>query len=214
MRHQLLARRAVLLVGTALLGAYFFLAAFSQAPLNPEKVRYSGTVEEILSPYLSQDWQLFAPDPLADDRGILAQAFCADGETTAFYDVTTPYIRRTQNDRFFPSRMSRLVSTGLQSLQNTDPVLNRLRRWETEQKKPVLPPLPYEERSRDDTVRLLSRYALTQMPGVCEGRPQKIQVRVYVHELRPWSGRDDPAAKAKEPVHVEDLGWRKVSDLR
>ncbi|MFE3324944.1 DUF5819 family protein [Streptomyces sp. NPDC059176] len=204
----------MLLFGTALLGVYFFLAAFSQAPLSPAKLRYSDTVNEVLSPYLSQDWQLFAPDPLADDRGILAQASCADGRSTGFYDVTNPYIKRTQNDRFFPSRMSRLVSTGLQSLQNSDPVLNRVRQQELEQKKPVLPPLPYEERSREDTIRLLSRYSLTQMPDVCDGQPKRIQVRVYIHELRPWSKRNDPAAKAKEPVHTEDLGWREVSDLR
>ncbi|GAA3188001.1 hypothetical protein GCM10017688_50270 [Streptomyces ramulosus] len=204
----------MLLAGAALLGVYFFLAAFSQAPLSPAKIRYADKVNEALSPYLSQDWMLFAPDPLADDRGILARAACADGRSTPFYDVTNPYIERTQRDRFFPSRMSRIVSSGLQSLNNTDPVLNRIRQQESEKKKPVLPPMPFEERSHKDTVRLLSRYSLTQLPDACGGKPEKIQVRVYIHELRPWSKRHDPVAKAKESVQAEDLEWWKVSELR
>ncbi len=207
-----MARRAALLVGAALLGVYFALAAFTQAPLSPAKIRYGDQAESALSPYFSQDWLLFAPEPLADDRGILARVSCSDGTRTPFYDVTNPYIERTQNDRFFPSRMSRLVSGGLQAMENSDPFLNRLRRQEAERDKPVLPPLPFEERSRESAVRFLARYSLTQMPGVCEGHPEKVQVRLYVHEFRPWSKRNDP--KAEEPVHVEDLAWLTAGELR
>ncbi|MFF4603972.1 DUF5819 family protein [Streptomyces sp. NPDC001339] len=204
----------MLLVGAALLGVYFFLAAFSQAPLSPAKIRYADKVNGLLSPYLTQDWMLFAPEPVADDRGILARASCANGETTSFYDVTTPYIQRVQRDRFFPSRISRIISSGLQALHNDDPVLNRVRQEEAKHKKPVLPPLPFEERSRKDTIRLLSRFSLSQMPDACGGKPEKIQVRLYVHEFRPWSKRNDPEAKEKEPVRAEDLNWLKVGDLR
>ncbi|MEU2112994.1 DUF5819 family protein [Streptomyces sp. NPDC019507] len=212
MTDHSVARRAALLVGAALLGVYFALAAFSQAPLSPAKIRYGDQANTVLSPYFTQDWLLFAPEPLADDRGILARASCPDGTRTPFYDVTNPYVERTQKDRFFPSRMSRLVSGGMQSMENTDPFLNRVRQQEAERDKPVLPPLPFEERSRESAVRFLARYSLTQMPGACDGKPEKVQVRLYVHEFRPWSKRNDP--EAKEPVHAEDLSWLKVGDLR
>ncbi|WP_406467467.1 DUF5819 family protein [Streptomyces sp. NBC_01594] len=54
------------------------------------------------NPYFAQNWMLFAPDPLADDRGILARAKCADGRVTEYYDVTSPYIHAAQDSRFFP----------------------------------------------------------------------------------------------------------------
>ncbi|MET4640654.1 MULTISPECIES: DUF5819 family protein [Streptomyces] len=205
-------RRAVLLVGAALLGLHFLLAAFSQSPYTPMKLRYYDKVSDYLDPYFAQNWMLFAPDPLADDRGILARAKCADGRVTEYYDVTSPYIHAAQDSRFFPSRMSRLVGSSLQSLYNSDPLLDRVRKSEKEKEKPVLPLMPYEKSSREDAVRFLSRYSMTQMPQACGGDPRSIQIRMYVRELPPWSKRDDPSAK--DSISVQDFGWQKAGDLR
>lgn len=108
--------------------------------------------------------------------------------------------------------MSRLVGSSLQSLYNSDPLLDRLRKSEKEKKKPVLPLMPYEKNSREDAVRFLSRYSMTQMPQACGGDPRSIQIRMYVRELPPWSERDDPSAKDR--ISVQDYDWQKAGDLR
>ncbi|MFI9153923.1 DUF5819 family protein [Streptomyces sp. NPDC053367] len=212
MTQHVAARRAVLLVGAALLGFHFLVASLSQAPLSPVKLRYYEAMTEYLHPYFTQNWMLFAPDPLTDDRGILARARCTDGTVTHYYDVTTPAIRSTQDSRFFPPRTARLISSTLQQLNQSDPVLSRIRETEKEKKKPVLPLLPAERTSRVEAERFLARYSLTKMPDVCDGRAEQIQIRVYYHEMPPWSQRKKPATEGK--VSAQDLKWLKVSDLR
>jgi hypothetical protein len=206
------ARRAVLLVGAALLGFHFLIAAFSQAPLTPMKLRYYDVVSSYLDPYFSQNWLLFAPNPLADDRGILARARCADGTVTQFYDVTTPAIHKAQSSRFFPARTSRLISSTLQQINSADPVLSRLRATEKDRKKPVLPLLPFERTSRAEANKFLARYSLRMMPTACQGAAEQIQVRVYYHQMPPWSQRSKPVSAGK--VEVQDLQWLKTGDLR
>ncbi|MCX5172185.1 MULTISPECIES: DUF5819 family protein [Streptomyces] len=208
-------RRAVLLTGAALLGVHFTMTALSQAPLSPAKVRYQETVNAYMQPYFAQTWLLFAPDPLTDDRGIVARARCADNTVTKDYDVTTPYIKDVQDSRFFPSRMSRLVTGPVQEINNSDELLNRLRNDSQNDKKPLLPLMPHEKRSQSATVTYLSRYSLTQMPQACDGDVQAVQVRMYIHQLPPWSKRNAPEGATDEgKVEVYDFPWRKASALR
>ncbi|MFI1001369.1 DUF5819 family protein [Streptomyces galbus] len=205
-------RRAVLLVGAALLGFHFLVASLSQAPLSPIKLRYYDNITNYLHPYFTQNWMLFAPEPLTDDRGILARARCEDGSVTSYYDVTTPTIKSTQESRFFPPRTARLISSTLQQLTQSDPVLNRIRETEKEKKSPVLPLLPIEKTSRDEATRFLARFSMMQMPQACAGVAESIQVRIYYHEMPPWSQRNKPITGGK--VSATDLEWLKTENLR
>ncbi|WP_326686266.1 MULTISPECIES: DUF5819 family protein [unclassified Streptomyces] len=210
-------RRAAFLIGAALLGIHFTFAALSQAPLSPAKVRYHETVSAYLEPYFAQNWMLFAPDPLTEDRGILTRAKCADGKVTSFYDVTTPYLKEEQGSLLFPSRMSRLVTTGLERFNDSDALVDRVRKKSRNDKKPLLPRLPHEKKTRQESIAFLSRYSLDQtarIPGACKGKPHAVQVRMYNHRLPPWSQRNAPKASNGDKVEVEDLPWRKTEFLR
>jgi hypothetical protein len=201
-----------LIFGAALLGAHFAIAAMSQAPYNPVKLRLYDETSSYLDPYFAQNWLLFAPEPLADDRGILARARCENGSVSNYYDVTTPHIRAVQEDRFFPSRISRLVTSNLQLVNDQDPILDRLRSNEKKDRKPVVPLTSYEKKTRNEAVQFLSRYALSQIPHACGGDIRSLQVRMYVHELPDWSDRNSPKSEAK--VAVQDFRWVKLRDLR
>ncbi|UKY47835.1 DUF5819 family protein [Streptomyces inhibens] len=200
-----------LLVGAALLGLHFVVAAFSQMPLTPVKLRYLSYVNAYLEPYQSQNWMLFAPDPLSDNRGILARGKCANGKTTEFYDVTAKYIKAAQESRFFPSRMSRLVTGNVMQLNGGDPVLDKLREAERAKRKPLTPLTAFEKTNRKEAVKFLSRYSLTQIPKLCNGKPDKVQIRSYVQELPAWSKRHDP--KAERKVEIQDMEWMKAGSL-
>ncbi|TXS55815.1 DUF5819 family protein [Streptomyces sp. t39] len=205
-------RRAALLIGGALLGVHMTLAALSQAPLSPAKLVYGDRVAAYLDPYFSQNWQLFAPTPMSDDRGILARATCRDGSVSAYYDVSAAALEKVQSSRFFPSRDVRIVSAALQNVTSSEELLRRLRQQQTNDKKPVLPPLPYEKVTEKEAVKTLARYAWDRMPAACDGRPERIQVRMYVRELPPWSRRNDPSAE--DEVMVKDFDWVKREELR
>ncbi|QRX91155.1 DUF5819 family protein [Streptomyces noursei] len=200
-----------LIVGAALLGLHFCVASFSQMPLTPVKLRFLSFVNNYLQPYQTQNWRLFAPNPLSENRGILARGRCANGKTTEFYDVTSRYIEAAQNSRFFPSRMSRLVTGNVLQLSGGDPVLDELREQQKTLHKRPLPETPLEKKNRKETVTFLSRYSLTQMPQMCGGRPDEVQVRVYVEKMPPWSKRNDP--KARSETKIQDMDWVKVGAL-
>ncbi|MFD3804887.1 DUF5819 family protein [Streptomyces sp. NPDC058619] len=207
-------RRAALLIGAALLGLHFAAAAFSQMPLTPMKIRYYNKVATYLEPYSAQNWMLFAPDPLSENRGILARAQCRDGSVTSFYDVTAKYIAAAQSSRFFPSRMSRLVTGNMQQLSGSDAVLARLRESERTKNKAELPLMPHEKTSQQEALRFVSRYSLTQLPANTCGDgapPEQVQVRMYIQRLPPWSERHDPAAEGQ--VDAYDMEWMKAGDL-
>jgi hypothetical protein len=223
-RHRRI-QRAALLAGAALLGAHFSIAAFSQAPLSPAKIRLHAVITGYLEPYFTQNWSLFAPEPVKNDEGIVARAQCADGAVTDYYDVTGPLIEETQGDRFFPSRTVRLVSNGIQQLNDSDDLLLRLRQKqdseitedsekEDAKSKRDIPLTPYEKSQREDAERSLSRFALTQMRDVCpDGKgPIAVQPRMYVKKLPPWSQRNSSAAKSK--VDLYDLPWKKAVELQ
>ncbi|MGW5250367.1 DUF5819 family protein [Streptomyces sp. NPDC004129] len=169
-------------------------------------MRYYDEITSVTEPYLSQNWMLFAPDPLSDDRGILARVKCGNGRVTGFYDVTRPYVARTQHDRFFPSRVDRLASGTITQLDTPDPVLERLRNQEVEKKKRPVPLLPAEKSSRNKAETFLARFSLSKLTDVCEGQPSAVQVRIYVHELPSWSQRKDSSARGN--TRFEDLKWR------
>lgn len=205
-------RRVALAVGGALLGVQMALATFSQTPLNPLKLEHGQAVNDYLDPYFAQNWMLFAPNPVSDNRGILGRAVCSDGKKSDYFDVTARGIEKAQASRFFPSRETRIISNGLQNVTHQEEFLNRLRKKQTNDKKPALPELPYEKATEEQAIKSLSRYAFDQMPTACSGGAQKIQIRMYVEELPPWSKRHNQSAESK--VLVKDFKWIDVKDLR
>jgi hypothetical protein len=204
MRHRRI-QRAALLAGAALLGAHFSIAAFSQAPLSPAKIQLHGVISGYLEPYFTQNWSLFAPDPTKDDQGIVVRAKCADGAVTDYYDVTGPLIKETQEDRFFPSRTVRLVSNGLNQLNDSDDLLWRLRQKQKEENG---------EGSETKGGKDKRDIALTQINNVCpDGTgPTAVQARMYIKKLPPWSQRKN--AKAKSTLDIYDLPWKKAVELQ
>ena len=169
------------------MGVHFFIAAFSQAPLSPAKIRFNKFMTGYLEPYSSQNWMLFAPEPVQDDEGIVARAKCTDGTVTGYHDVTGPSIDRVQQSRSSSSRMSRLVSNGIQQYNNTDDLMARLRQRDQEKKdsdtedekakggeeKPDIQLAPHEQHQRDEGEKFLSRVALTQMPVSAHVAPHR-----------------------------------------
>lgn len=204
-------RRAALLAGGALLGFNMLMSALSRAPLSPAKLRYSGAVDSYLDPYFTQNWGLFAPEPIMDDRGALARARCADGDVTGFYDITAPFLAQARGSRFFPSRKVRVVTGAVQQLGGTDELLARLRK-KADGKGRDVPLQPHEKETQAQALALLSRFALDHLPDACDGRPARVQIRMYVRELTPWSRRHAP--DTEERVTAHDFPWQDTKELR
>ncbi|WP_146242605.1 DUF5819 family protein [Curtobacterium sp. MCPF17_047] len=187
--------------GVAVAGTFGACALVLAGPVTPIKFDVA-PVTSLLNPHLSQNWQLFAPDPISDERGVVARVRC-QGEATDWTDISSSAIARTQSSRFFPDRESRIVSNALVERFAQDDISKRL---ETRGKEDLVPSDVGTERRAE---RVLARYAALRVlcPSAmnADDQPSAVQLRFVVQSLPPWSKRSDDAARA-EP-RITDSEW-------
>lgn len=186
------------IVATAVLVAvgivYVATVMVASGPVTPLSVKFAAPANTLLTPYLSQNWQLFAPDPVSEERGLVARARCADSTTTEFIDVTSHHIQAVQDNRFFPSRISRLVSNGMNNLFQEDPVLARYRDRETGDPDDPLSTVGLTESElqvRLQGEQVLSSLAAHELADECSGAVSEVQLRYMLHTFPRWSERSE-----------------------
>lgn len=150
-----------------------------------------GAVSDHLEPYFTQNWNLFAPDPVSEERGVLARVKCDTDRVSRYVDISSEAIRDVQGSRLFPSRESRIVSNGILERFRTDEVVDRLREnkrgLETVQRI-----RDDEKRSQDNAELVLARYAGLKIPCAQNGeRPKAVQLRYVFHKFPGWSERNN-----------------------
>lgn len=161
-----------------------------------------GSAASILNPHFSQNWQLFAPDPISDERGVVARFRCGHSDSP-WIDITSTAIAETQSSRFFPPRESRIVSNALVERFAQDDVSKRL----VSRGKDDL--LPEGDASAARAERLLARYAV--LSGSCpfgenggHVSPSAVQLRYVTRALPPWSERGKESARGEPEVFESD----------
>jgi len=168
--------------GLTLVAAFGAMAMVLAGPLTPIKFDVGGAAA-LLNPYFSQNWQLFAPDPVSDERGVIARLRCG-GEATGWKDITSRAIVRTQASRFFPPRESRIVSNAVLQRFTQDDLTERL---SEKHKAELAQPDPGVQLEAE---RVLARYAALTVGCGQEGQqPTAVQLRYVTRPLPPWSQR-------------------------
>ena len=199
-RRQLAIRGIAVAVVGVVGTTYLAAAIVSAGPITPLSVQLAPAANEVVQPYFVQNWQLFAPDPISEERGIVARARCEDGTTTPFVDVTSEHIDDIHETRLFPSRMSRLVSNGMFNVFLEDPYLARYREALDEPgaaqpddgAEPVVP-VPLSEGERE--IRELGEHVLVSVAdrGLavhCATGTEAVQLRYMLHRFPRWSERE------------------------
>jgi hypothetical protein len=187
--------------GLAVVGSFGACALVLAGPVTPIKFDL-GPVVSLLNPHLSQNWQLFAPDPIIDERGVVARVRCG-GEETDWADISSSAIARTQSSWFFPDRESRIVSNALVERFAQDDISKRL---QTRGKEDLV---PSDDGTQRRAERVLARYAALRVPCASafdlDDEPSAVQLRYVVQPLTPWSKRSDGSARAGP--RITDSEW-------
>lgn len=173
--------------GLSLVSGFGLCALTVAGPVTPIQFDV-GPVANLLNPHFSQNWQLFAPDPISDERGVVARLRCSDGETE-WFDISSASIAATQSSRFFPSRESRIISNALIERFGQDNLTKRL----AENDRADL--VETNDRAQRRAERVLARYAARV--GSCSSSssdPEAAQLRYVIRSLPPWSKRGDRSA--------------------
>lgn len=209
--------------------ALFFLFHFTMtflyvAPINPISLDLNSQVNRYMLPVFQQNWRLFAPNPVSEERGLLVRARLkqVNGNIieTEFYDFTSPIVEEIHSTRLFPPRRTRLVASIFQFLGFRDPIADRLRSRIDELRVEELTdsntdigerefePLPVtvgEEIAYSIAVELMRSVASEAAKNQWGDGVVEIQVRIVVNEFPPFSDR-----YSKERVGqlvVQDMEW-------
>ncbi|MCW2839134.1 MAG: hypothetical protein JWR55_617 [Aeromicrobium sp.] len=222
-------RSAFIAVAVALVGLHLVSVTLAALPPN----RYSDAAREqtaYLSPYFAQNWRLFAPSPISEDRDLLFQGayLAADGTpaTTGWIDWTDVELDLVRhrliggragyvtNKLVTPLRartaaltdLQRVVATG--TSQETPLSFNELASALRGADAPVATVTPFLRYERAAT-RLATDVLEARYPDV---ELTAVRYSVRRHPVVPFSARQGTAAEraANRPAAVEDVGgWRR-----
>ncbi|WP_010205521.1 DUF5819 family protein [Salinibacterium sp. PAMC 21357] len=213
-RYSSFMRVVLSALGLTFVSAFLGSALVMAGPTTPLTFPALGVVASVMQPHFIQNWSLFAPDPISEERGIAARYRCESGDVTEYVDVTTRVIQEVQRDRFFPSRESRIISNGILERFAEDPMLRALRDStdHTVLNSPAaIEIIVAEESGRDAAELMLARYAIAiSDEGTCDaanGMPAvgAVQLRYVFHAFPGWSQRHD--LRSQGDVTFTDSGW-------
>lgn len=220
----------VILTAIALAGILVFHGAATVlyvAPFNPLRLAVGQQLNAYMLPLFEQNWSLFAPQPISEDRGLLVRARVAgdDGRrvVTDYVDITSPAVDAIHDNRLFAARHARLSTNALQMLTHTDPLLAELRelaeqRTDTDAEgdeggpsttPPDAPTIAGSGSAPDAAARergelLMATLASAEAVKRWGNRVEAVQVRVVMHEYPRYSQRHDDGLGT---ITYSDLEW-------
>ncbi|HEV2639207.1 MAG TPA: DUF5819 family protein [Actinocrinis sp.] len=168
--RALVALVAVLTAG--LVGLHLGATFLYNAPSNPVSQKYAGPLRDWMTPVFTQNWQLFAPNPLSEEIDVQARGSVAgSGQVTAWRDLSVADVQATVHNPV-PSQVT------LNALRNA--VLEWLATHDA-QGDPTAP-------NAATAQQYLSNMAVQRLTAQVGGTYSSIQVRL-VFTLLPGPGR-------------------------
>ncbi|WGD37150.1 DUF5819 family protein [Lysinibacter sp. HNR] len=190
----------LLVVGaTGLLLFHFGIIFLHIAPSNPVSQQFSVTISLWTTPFFTQNWAFFAPEPVSYDTGILVRG-SFDGESVDEYlDITSPGLERRLHN-LLPDNLSFMVSRAgskLFAARSTlleDKAVRGVRPDAQEQEffleKETLDAAPQglQENYRR-ALEMVVASAMALMMSSYGALPDAVKIRVVHHEFPRWSER-------------------------
>ena len=187
------------------------------APVNPVSVAASPVVTSWIYPYFQQNWQLFAPDPVSSDSGVLAQGrVSADGDPTGYVDLSSPTLEARLHNPI-PNRLSYVVSgashsflTARQEILESLPTDDSAEATSIDKSVVALPRGVLEDASiaqataYDDALVRLAEVSARYVHDYTGTDPAQVQVRLVTHTFPRWSQRHETGLGE---ISYSDLPW-------
>lgn len=197
----------LLIVGLSIHVAFTILLA---SPPNPAQLALSGALTAYQRPHFQQNWQLFAPTPISDERILLLRARLGDHgaeHITEYIDITSPDVASTHTLRFLAPKTARIGLNLVQLLTWRDPVAQRLRDRVEPDGRAENPDLllPNEQTVLEEADQLMRRYLCRAAVDRWGETVHDVQARLVVNEFPPYSRRTEPDSEGE--VEIRDLPW-------
>jgi len=196
------------------LALHFGFTFLHVAPANPVSQQLAPAVGLWMSPFFDQNWELFAPDPVSRDTGLLVRGMTGDESLGGFIDLSTAMLERKlhnpvpDNLHYTVSSASHNLLSARQDLIRDDSVLAAVPEAAESGlflSEELLEAAPDSLRTAyERTVDAIVQLAINAVRAETGVTPDAVQVRVVTHEFPRWSERADAGVGE---VAYSDTPW-------
>ncbi len=187
---------SVLLVVGGFASLYIASTFLYLTPPNPVKLELYPVIYALEQPYFSQNWHLFAPNPVKSNFVLAVRCRLLDGAVTRWHDPVTPLLAAHHRNRLSPmGKVLRVPQHAIFAFlgRSTDEWRSLLCRH-----KPNTPicrrPDPVTQKQRDLGKFMLHRLSSAACDSlVGTGRSTAVQIRILLHKPPPFSQRHLPS---------------------
>ncbi|SIT78530.1 DUF5819 family protein [Microbacterium sp. RU33B] len=209
-----IAPRVVVAGACGVLALHFGITFLHVAPLNPLSQQFSALVSTWTSPFFTQNWELFAPDPVSRDTGVLVTGSIGGEEIGRYLDLSTPMLERKLHNPVPDNLHYTVSSVGhnmLSARQDViqDPTVLAEHPDAGDQGLVIDPDVLADapQGIQDDYERTLASavdLAANALMREYGAQPDAVQIRIVTHEFPRWSQRADAGLGS---VVYSDTPW-------
>lgn len=201
---------AFFLMIAALFTYHFIVTALYVLPFNPLSYKYNKQIESYMNPLFTQNWQLFAPNPLSQSVYVNVQIKDIEGRESKWIDFTTPLLEANHKNRFSPvNTVVRLGQSAYLQSVHIDPLTEKIatKNIEIEEISPIL--TDYQK----DGMYILYKLGLHYAEQYFDPSDiNEIKIRVIKEESIPFSQRNNP--DYQNELKYSEHEWVPVKTIR
>jgi hypothetical protein len=196
-----------------LLAFHVTMIQLSNMPLSPLKLQYSDLIEHYVNPLFTQNWLLFAPQPLDEDIALMVRGRFKDPrtgrlQTTRWLNVTEPLIDAVRKNRLTPLALVELGEANVVVSFNNDLELNPKATFVRNGKRFLILPVPVDVDTRDTTV--LTRTGLASLEIEFPGMNfSQVQVGISRYRFPRFTKRFD--ADTLDYATITPVQWQRAA---
>lgn len=186
---------------------HFLILFLHTGPINPVYTKYRIAIEEYVNPLLTQNWNLFAPDPVEETQNILIQYRTSTNDTSDWYNISAPFIDSNQSNIISPYNKAARIPSGLYfGIFKENELISQMEKNTSEEEFDQAINMSKIEKSRLKQVDLLYRFANSAIPLITSEEVKEVKVKIMNVKAVPFSERNNPDYEQK----IEDLEfeWR------
>ena len=194
---------------TCFLIIHFSFIILSVVPFNPIVNKTDKTVSKYTNPIFTQNWALFAPDPIDRNTSLQIKAYYKNGNESKWLDSSNTIITKMHKNYISPyNRIGRIPETITSEMLAEDPIIDKIRKnYESENNSEALKKLnktytKQYKRNLPKLIRFSSAYVKSTQ--IKSKDIDKLRLRIVKQEAVPFSKRNSKENMPWEIVHTTD----------
>lgn len=194
---------------TCFLIIHFSFIILSVVPFNPIVNKTDKIVSKYTNPIFTQNWALFAPDPIDRNTSLQIKAYYKNGNESKWLDSSNTIITKMHKNYISPyNRIGRIPETITSEMLAEDPIIDKIRKnYESENNSEELKKLnktytKQYKRNLPKLIRFSSAYVKSTQ--IKSKDIDKLKLRIVKQEAVPFSKRNSKENMPWEIVHTTD----------